>query len=331
MESEIYEQNAASKVFSRIGLSLSAILAVAIAVQLIAAGFFKSLLGADHPIWDSSWFTWLMSGLPMYMAAFPVGMLIMHKLPAKAPEEHKLGGMNGLVCFLISVFFMYTGSILGTVLSLLLSGGNATNAVADMVLDNHPLKILFVVILAPLMEEFVFRKQLIDRTRCYGEKVAAFLSALTFGLMHQNLYQFFYAFGLGLLMSYIYLRTGRLRYSTILHAIINFMGSVIAPWIIGLMDLEMIEGLDPNMHFEELMELYTEILPGLMVVMGYAMLLMGLFVAGLVLFIIKCRNLTWKNAAVQLPAGTAFRTVYCNLGMVIYGILCLVMIILNLR
>jgi hypothetical protein len=50
----------------------------------------------------------------------------------------------------------------------------------------------------------------------------------------------------------------------------------------------------------------------------------------LVLFIIKVRRLVWKAGSEQLPAKTAFRTIYCNGGMIAFMVFCLVMIVFNL-
>ena len=55
----------------------------------------------------------------------------------------------------------------------------------------------------------------------------SFISALLFGLYHANLEQFFYAFALGLLLSYAYYRTGLLRTSVLLHMLFNIIGSVV--------------------------------------------------------------------------------------------------------
>ena len=330
MEEWTFDLRATRKVFSRIGFSLAMILVLGTLVQLGLSAAVVALLGADSPVLASSWFMWLMSFLPLYLVSIPVGLLLMRKLPAQPPEAHKLGGTNGLVFFLISIFLMYTGNIIGTMLSMLLSGGTAVNGVAELAMDNHPLKVLFLVILAPLLEELVFRRQIIDRTRCYGEKTAALLSAVAFGLIHQNLFQFFYAFSLGLVFAYIYLRTGRLRYTVILHSIINFMGSVLAPWIMTLPGLDQLAAMDPELPAEELLALYSEILPQLLLVSGYTLALIGMFIAGLVLFIIKCRRLVWKESAAPLPDGSAFRTVYLNTGMVVYVLLCIVMFIVSL-
>ena len=328
MEETTYDLKSAKRAFSRVGLSLTAILGIGLTLSLVVsvlAGVF-----AGSAIFEKSWFIWMISFLPLYGIAIPLGLLIMKKLPAEAPAEHKLGAGNGFVFFLISIFLMYTGNIIGIILSMVLSGGTAVNEIAELVQDNHPFKVLFVVILAPVLEELVFRKQLLDRTRRYGEKAAAMLSAVTFGLLHQNLFQFFYAFALGLVFAYIYLRTGRLRYTAILHTIINFLGSVVAPWILQFADLEAMANLDPSLPTEELLVAYGEILPGMLIVLGYSLLLIGFFIAGLVLFIIKVRRLVWKEADEQLPKKTAFRTIYCNFGMIAFMVICLVMIILNL-
>ena len=330
MDEQTFDLKAPRRVFSRIGFSLAVILALGTLVQLALSVAAVLILGPDSPVLGSSGFVWLMSFLPLYLVAIPVGLLMMRRLPSQAPEQHKLGGMNGFVFFLICVFLMYAGNLVGTILSLLLSGGEAVNAVAELAMDNHPLKVLFMVVLAPLLEELVFRRQIIDRTRCYGEKTAAMLSAVAFGLIHQNLFQFFYAFALGLVFAYIYLRTGRLRYTVIFHAIINFMGSVLAPAILTLPAMEQLAVLDPNMPYEELMAFYMEVLPQLLAILGYSMTLIGMFIAGLVLFIIKVRRLLWKDASMPLPAGTAFKTVYLNAGMVLFMLLCCVMFVISL-
>lgn len=325
MEEEIYDVTPARKTFSKIGLSLCVMLLLATAFQVL----WFALPGEDSWMVSSSWGMWLGSFLPLYAVAIPVCLLVMRKLPAQAPRKIKLGTKNFFIFLPICFCVMYAGSLLGNLLSALLSGGSAENALVDYAMDTNPLKILVMVILAPLLEEYVFRKQLIDRTAVYGEKIAVLLSAVTFGLMHQNLFQFFYAFGLGLVFAYIYIRTGRLRYTVIFHGIVNFLGSVVAPWILTMLDLEALEAMDPNAPAEEIMALYGQLLPG-MLLLVYFLFLMGMFVAGLVLLIIQCRKLVWKEVPAQLPKGSAFKTVYLNVGMGLFVLICLVSIVLTL-
>ena len=310
------------KTFSRIGWAMSAILVIMVLLQLLYTSLPSVVLGRERWFSDPSWNLWIGSFAPLYLVAIPVGLLLMRKLPAAKPEEHKLGTGNFFVFLPICFCLLYSGNLIGTLLSLVLSGGTAENALIDLLSDNNPLKLLVSVVLAPLLEEYVCRKQIIDRTGQYGEKTAVFLSALVFGLLHNNLFQFFYAFALGCVFGYIYIRTGRLRYTVILHSIVNFMGSVVAPWILNLVDLEALETMDTSLPLEELLSTYQSILPGLGILVLYALFLIVLVLIGLILLIIKCNRLIWKEAPEELPKGSGAKTVYLNVGMIVYMVLC---------
>ena len=324
------ELKTARKAFSRIGLAFSTVLLVSTALQVAWIIVPELIWGEDNWLNNSSWGLWLSAIIPMYLIAIPLGLLILRKLPAQKPQDHPMGGKNAFILFAISLCVMYAGNLIGTVLSMALSGGTAENAVVEYVSDTNPLKYLALVICAPVFEEFACRKQIIDRTRQYGEKTAVFLSALVFGLLHQNFFQFFYAFGLGLVFGYIYIRTGRLRYTMLLHGIINFMGGVVAPWIVTLTDTQALDPGSANMDPEAFAAAYGKALLGIAVSGLYVLFLLGMSVTGLVFLCIKCRKLIWHPAERQLPAGTAVKTVYWNVGMVLYILLCAAAIVLAL-
>ena len=330
MDRYLCEYKLSKKAFSQIGWALSVILLVSSLLQGIWIAVPEMIWGEENWFATSPWGKWIGSFAPIYLIGIPLGLLILKKLPADAPESGKLGGKNFMIFLLIAFCLMYSGNIIGTLLSAILSGGAADNPLTDYAMDTSPLKIVVMVILAPLIEEYVFRKQIIDRTKQYGEKLAVFLSALTFGLFHLNLFQFFYAFALGGLFAYIYLRTGRLRYPVLLHGIVNFLGSVVAPFMLSLVDMEALTQMDPNATAEQIIEQYGHMLPGLLVLMLYAMVLVGLAITGLVLLILKCRKLIWKEADFQLPKEVGIKTAYLNVGMIVYVLLCVSMIVLSL-
>ena len=87
--------------------------------------------------------------------------------------------------------------------------------------------VLMTVVLAPIVEELVFRKLMLDRIRNYGEKTAIVFSALCFGLFHGNLTQFLYAFAVGLFLGYVYCRTGKIHITMIMHALLNGLSSML--------------------------------------------------------------------------------------------------------
>ncbi|MBO4622986.1 MAG: CPBP family intramembrane metalloprotease [Bacilli bacterium] len=79
---------------------------------------------------------------------------------------------------------------------------------------------------APIIEEFIFRKLLIDKISTHGEGIAIITSAMLFGLMHGNFGQFFLAFFLGLLFAIIYTKTRNIKYTMGLHFMINTVASL---------------------------------------------------------------------------------------------------------
>jgi membrane protease YdiL (CAAX protease family) len=325
MEENTLQTRGVKRSLSVVGFAFSVLIAVALAAQF-AILLVPKLLGLDA-LSQKSWWTWVCASVPMYLFAFPACCLMLHILPGKAPESQKLTVRQFLTLIPISFCLMYAGNLVGTLLSLALSGGQAQNAIAEYAMDQSPFKILVMVILAPLLEELICRKLLIDRTVRYGEKLSVLMSGLIFGLLHQNLFQFFYAFALGSLFAYVYVRTGRVRYTVILHAIVNFLGAVVAPAVISLLNMDAINELAEG---EASMELLIEILPGYLVLMAYGTVLLGLSVLGLVLLILKRRKLVWKETEQQLPGKLALKSAFMNVGMIVYILICLVMIVLAL-
>ena len=309
--------------FSRLGLSAFVILGLGTAVQILAIGVANNV----WPQWlENSWGMWLLTFAPLYLIAVPVGLLLLRKVPVKPLEKHDLKPGRYIVSAIICIFMMYAGNMLGTVITALLQllpGISAGNPVLGYATDDALLpKVLFMVILAPVIEEYIFRKQLIDRMHIYGGKLAVIASALMFGLFHGNLSQLFYAFALGLVFGYVYLKTGKLRYSIGLHMLINFIGSVVGPFF-----LEKLAVLD-TMETMDLAAL-EPILPWLLGFGAYVLVLIGLAITGLVLLCINKRRVSFATAELELPKESRFKTVYMNAGMILLVIGCMALIIAN--
>ncbi len=83
------------------------------------------------------------------------------------------------------------------------------------------LYLVLIGVAAPVCEEYVFRRLLLDRLRPFGDRCAIAVCGVAFGLYHLNLYQFFYAAALGFVFAGVVLKTGKLRYGIALHATVN--------------------------------------------------------------------------------------------------------------
>ena len=172
--------------------------------------------------------------------------------------------------------------------------------------------IIFVGILGPIVEEIMFRKLFTDRLTPYGEKTAILLPSLIFGLFHANLYQFFYAFLLGMIFSYIYVKTGKLIYTCILHVFINLFFGIFPSFIYSKIDLEELIELSatggvPEAYVQE------NILP-LTLMMIYSVVMYGLIFAGLFILSRNLRKITLNKGAVRLPKGEGADIIFFNTG-----------------
>ncbi|MBN2190270.1 MAG: CPBP family intramembrane metalloprotease [Candidatus Aureabacteria bacterium] len=85
--------------------------------------------------------------------------------------------------------------------------------------------ILFIVFIAPIIEEIFFRGILYRGCKRFlGVAGASLLSAFLFSAVHMNLLSFLPIFGLGIAFCHIYEKTGSIYSSIIFHAIHNALG-----------------------------------------------------------------------------------------------------------
>ena len=280
-----------------------------------------------------AWLDFTLSNGPLYLIAMPAGWLILSTLPVLPTRRFSLGGARFWSILIMCVPLIYAGSFIGSLLAGLLSGGESVDRVSELVGDADPITtFVFVVILAPLFEEWTFRKQVIDHIRQYGEQTAILLSALAFALFHQNLYQFFYAFGIGLVFGYVYVRTSQIRYSIAMHMLVNLNGGMVAPWVISTVDenaLDSLESVDPTSpgQVEQVLE---QLGPGIILVSAYAMVMIGLLITGVILIIQRRNSLEFYITPEELPRGLRARTALLNPGMIAYIIICVGLTVLAL-
>lgn len=95
----------------------------------------------------------------------------------------------------------------------------------DVLTDKNMQMLFYVCLLAPILEEFVFRGPIFS----FAKKHLPFLiangiQAILFGIYHGNMIQGVYAFIFGLILGYIIKLTGSVFYTMIMHMSINITG-----------------------------------------------------------------------------------------------------------
>ena len=120
-------------------------------------------------------------------------------------------------------------------------------------LTNAPM-LFYTILIAPLMEELVFRGVFYHRFRSYGKYFAAFCTAFFFALMHSNFLQFAPAFSMGIILFFIRDRYG-LPYSILLHFSNNLLAIVVnnlsqgSTLIQGIYSLFLLAGLGYGIYY----------------------------------------------------------------------------------
>lgn len=225
--------------------------------------------------------------------AFPIMRLI---LPKGTPIEKKnLSFGRFLLVALLCYGVWGVGATLGNLSSFF--GVETETLFSPELLGKAILPyLIYAVIGAPIFEELMFRKVLLDGLHDTHEGYAAVISALLFGLMHGNHMQFFLAFFIGLLFAMVYQRTGRIIYSMLLHAMINFTAT--------LPELLMLYGVDISL--------------------GWNIAVFALIGGGLIALLIARKHPLLHTKKCTVP--DANRVVYKNLGMRITRIAGLVLI-----
>ena len=310
------------KYFSSIGLAYSAFAAVTLMVQA-AVIFLLRAVGTDVSALGTTARLALSMG-SMYLAGFPVFLLLLRRIPScpASSEDFRpmtLGQFG--ICLLICIGVMEAGNLIGNMLMGLTSlflGRQVDNSVISMVLQGDLIPvILFSAVLAPVFEELMFRRLLIDRIRMFGDRTAIVVSGVLFGLIHGNFYQFFYACGLGMIFAYVYLRTGKVRTTIFLHMCINLLGGVA-----GTVLLKWISAAGNSVPAA----LFSTMAMGL-----YALLLIALAIAGLVLLLCLWNRRYLAAGAFEIPASRRFFTVFLNLGMILFFLICVLQFWMNLN
>lgn len=125
---------------------------------------------------------------------------------------------------------------------------------------------LTVCIAAPVTEEFLFRGVLLKSLSRYGNLFAAVISSLLFGIMHGNFQQMPFAFMIGLVLSYLVLKTGSIQYAILLHLINNTVSTVL---LLVIKQYEHNTWLTDQMALYELLLLSACFMISVIVLIGY--------------------------------------------------------------
>ena len=334
-----YITKLARKQMSRIGFVYFAGTILLVPLELSLSMLF--LFGNPDGDYDSSILIFF-NLILRFILGYPLMLCLIHlvKKGKPIPQKKMKAGSVFIAFFMAYAMAMITniiGLLLTSIINAFQSGVDTTNLQDTLLALPSVWLVLFVCVGAPIFEELIFRKALVDRAIYCGEGIAIAMSGVMFGLFHGNLNQFVYAAALGAFFAFIYVRTGKIRYTMILHAMVNSMATI------GTLLLKMfsegttgyLEGTETlaSVSSLDLYGLLRDPLSGAMYLGGalglcvWLLAIAAFVITGIILWIVKGKKLfLLPSRDLSVPKGKHFLTAFLNPGMICFSIVWILLI-----
>ena len=283
----------------------------------------------------------------LFMNAFNVSVLgclvlglSLKALPSVKIEKKKLT-VGQIFTFILMVYGLaHVGSLMGLPIHTALSsvslfGDGSTedalnNLKSNLIVGSDTwIRIITIGIMPAIFEELLFRKFMIDRTLRHGEFISCAMSGIMFGLWHGNFQQFFFAFFLGVLFAFVYIRTGRIIYTMILHASLNVITSSVTVELISemlkRMGMDLNSGtMNTNIDYDTVIK---TVLPFMLIILLWIIILAGFQIAGFVILIVKRKTLKLMPIVGELPRKKIIHTMTHSVTMWVFFALALLLFV----
>lgn len=221
----------------------------------------------------------------LYVLGLGVFLFTTRNIPTYKYEKKKVPVKAVILCFLLQFTAIFVLTVLVNV--------PGTNGTASDINATSLYMLFVLLIFNPIIEEIVFRKLFADKLLKYGEKFYILVSSFCFAIVHGvslGIPQIVYTFILGMLWSFLMVKTGDIRLVIIMHALSNLFGSVIAQTLMGVS--MMAAGL-------------------------YSMLLILLGISGLILFLVNKKKINLDKEK-GLFKKDIIKDILTNKGIVFY-------------
>lgn len=240
----------------------------------------------------------IFSFVVLYGIGLALFLLIIKDIPSIDISRKKVEIRTILKCFLLQFTALLVSAVLTFVFVYM-----HNSEINPLMNSLNPLMLFILLIFNPIAEELVFRGLFAVKILKYGELFYILVSSICFSLVHLvslGIPQMVYTFILGLIWSYIYVKSGNLILVIALHSLSNFFGAVM---------LETLQGLP-----KELLIIYLA-------------LVLIFSIIGLIWTIVSRKDIVLDNGKTVLK--DTLRDIFRNRGVQIYTLVTIVVSILK--
>lgn len=235
----------------------------------------------------------------LYVIGLFLFINITKKIPNTNIKKSKVNGKSITLCFLLQFTALMIMSVLVNIFANI-SGQELSTDLNTLT----PYMIFMLTVFNPIVEEFVFRKVFADKLLKYGELFYMMVSSFCFAIVHGvslGIPQIIYTFILGMIWSYLFVKTGDIKLPILLHSLSNIFGSIIIQTLQGI-SME-ITGM-------------------------YSIFMMMLAIIGLICFIKNKKRVELDNKN-KLLDKTIIKEMFTNKGIIFYTLLTISMMIIK--
>ena len=169
--------------------------------------------------------------VPFIICARLAGVRVSAVAGLNRPEKE-----NILPCFLLGAGFCAFSNIAVSVAGQIFNSFGIDGSVPEQKLPDgffgFLISTISIAIVPALVEEFAFRGIVLGLLRRFGDVFAILASSAVFGILHGNFEQMPFAFLVGLVLSFVRIKTGSLIVPMAIHALNNFV-SVAATYAVS--------------------------------------------------------------------------------------------------
>ncbi len=201
-------------------------------------------------------------------------------------------------------------AILAEILSSFGLKGETADLSATTSLPANLVMYFYACLLGPVLEELLYRGVILQSMRKYNERFAIFLSAIIFGLMHQNYQQAILGFLVGVPLAIVTIKSGSIVPAIFTHIFLNTFATLTSCWIqYAAPDLfNSISGGDLTAAAELMTpEVMIPIMVNFVVRMGF---MLGALIVG-IMALVKGHNMRRPTAAGKARTMPIFVTAAC--------------------
>ena len=159
-----------------------------------------------------------------YVASMGGTFIFVHYMFGSDGYKLKSENIKVLLLLVCTTIAIQTG-VSGPIINLIPMSESIKNLFMELLGDTDIYSFLMMVIAAPILEELIFRGIVLNGLlKRYSPKKAIIVSAIIFGLVHLNPWQFVSASMIGFLMGWVYYKTHNILLTIVIHMANNLVG-----------------------------------------------------------------------------------------------------------